>query len=28
MPAKLAAPLEQRGRRGTTYTVALRRPAF
>jgi 2-polyprenyl-3-methyl-5-hydroxy-6-metoxy-1,4-benzoquinol methylase len=27
VPAKLAAPLERRGRRGTTYTVALRRPA-
>ncbi len=26
VPAKLAAPLERRGRRGTTYTVALRRP--
>jgi hypothetical protein len=27
VPAKLAAPLERRGRHGTTYTVALRRPA-
>jgi 2-polyprenyl-3-methyl-5-hydroxy-6-metoxy-1,4-benzoquinol methylase len=26
-PAALAAPVERRGRRGTTYTVALRRPA-
>jgi 2-polyprenyl-3-methyl-5-hydroxy-6-metoxy-1,4-benzoquinol methylase len=26
VPAKLAAPLERRGQRGTTYTVALRRP--
>jgi 2-polyprenyl-3-methyl-5-hydroxy-6-metoxy-1,4-benzoquinol methylase len=27
IPATLAAPLERRGRRGTTYTVTLRRPA-
>jgi SAM-dependent methyltransferase len=27
VPAALAAPVERRGRRGTTYTVALRRPA-
>jgi 2-polyprenyl-3-methyl-5-hydroxy-6-metoxy-1,4-benzoquinol methylase len=27
IPARLAQPLERRGRRGATYTVALRRPA-
>jgi 2-polyprenyl-3-methyl-5-hydroxy-6-metoxy-1,4-benzoquinol methylase len=28
VPAALAAPLERRGQRGTTYTVVLRRPAL